>query len=53
MSEEAANNSVPFLSAFVLLVSWQLHLIRAPQQPIHAHLKAVRDLRQPVDVQRL
>jgi len=42
-----------FLSALALFVSWQLHHIRAPQQPIYAHLKAVRDLRQPIDVQRL
>ncbi len=39
-----------FLSALSLFVSWQLHHIRAPQQPFYVHLKAVRDLRQPVDV---
>lgn len=28
---------------------WQIHDVRAPEQPVHASLKAVCDLRRPPD----
>jgi hypothetical protein len=41
------------LSDSISLALRHFHHIGAPEQPIHAHLKAVRDLRQPVNVQHL